>query len=407
MNEQSERNEYKTPEAKLLDTQDLSHRALQFIDAEKSKLTRKISDTARALTPVTKNIVTDVTRTEQTHSDYLDRGRSLLQSYLRAIGQPTNNLEMVDPEEFVAYLFSRRPEWAGSTWRYYKQAAIEIVAAMPFENSGTALSILESDYDSPIPQSSPYYQKTTSDPENIKSSPRQTSSAKSKRFPKEDFDKLQNYLQNFSRSKWAVTLSHWLTAGILTGLRPTEWQVNHIAQFNGDGGKRDYLLVGNAKATNGRATGSIRTLDITELSAQDKASIQFMSSHGSAWFQREEFTLVQNACSALLTRASQKLFKRSQYCLYTLRHQFIANQKKIHPPAHVAALVGHNDIRTAQSHYGKRRSGWRLHDQSGTVHPIKSEVQFVKKIIRHNNETIRKKVAAGLISPAKAKDMYL
>src|SRR5690606_24510420 len=43
---------------------------------------------------------------------------------------------------------------------------------------------------------------------------------------------------------------------------------------------------------------------------------------------------------------------------YTLRHVGMATAKSWMTPLEVAAAAGHGSVRTAMSHYAKRRSGW-------------------------------------------------
>ena len=66
----------------------------------------------------------------------------------------------------------------------------------------------------------------------------------------------------FSRSERAPILQDWLIAGLHAGLRPVEW-AQESARISGC---RAWLNVVDAKATNGRANGASRTLDISDFS---------------------------------------------------------------------------------------------------------------------------------------------
>src|SRR3546814_20504862 len=82
-------------------------------------------------------------------------------------------------------------------------------------------------------------------------------------------------------------LMDWLVAGIWTGLRPAEWRSTDLEMREDQPapfGRRAWLYVINAKATNGRGNGMMRTLDLTNFSDPVLGSIGRTSQRGSRWF---------------------------------------------------------------------------------------------------------------------------
>jgi hypothetical protein len=73
-----------------------------------------------------------------------------------------------------------------------------------------------------------------------------------------------------SASAWASDLERWVEAGLITGLRPSEWaeaRLEHSASLG------PVLIVKNAKATNGRAHGPRRTMLLAGLTQEERNTI--------------------------------------------------------------------------------------------------------------------------------------
>ena len=113
-------------------------------------------------------------------------------------------------------------------------------------------------------------------------------------------------------------LALWLRCGILTGLRPCEWQG---AQFH-EGG----LVVINAKHTHGRACGETRSLDVSNLSPSEQADIRYLSNRLS----EGDYAKTYAACRKRLAWVAKTLWpgREKRPNLYSARHQFSADAKR-------------------------------------------------------------------------------
>lgn len=322
---------------------------------------------------------------------YLARGRLLLNAYKRTVGIPLE-YDDVDPRDFVNYMLSRKPELKPATWRFYKQAVYHTVEAMPHPDMEDALRLLDND----IPE-----EGATASETRRSAAPRRTSALKEKKFPKQDFDKVLAYLRHFSRSKMAPILIDWLIAGIRTGLRPIEWRATDVEERQTSQGIRIWLHVLNAKATNGRAHGITRTLEITHLEHDVVAAIRRMSANGLQWLEEEpgRYESIQSQASQHLYSICAKLFpaRVKAYSLYSCRHQFIANAKSLMKPEEISALVGHAVTDTAAAHYGRRQSAWAPEHIGQMPKPLQEDVASVKQRLRFFEERMRQKAEAGLI----------
>jgi len=343
-----------------------------------------------------------ISRSERTHNQYLDRGRMLVRRYRRELDLMSADMDSVNPIEFVNWLMSLKPTISRATWRPYRQAAKAILATMPHDDTEAAIAMIEadiaegvtSDREASPPKKSP---KTRAD-----GLPRRTSGLKAKRFPKSDFDRTLAFLRYYSRSQLAPVLMDWMVAGVTTGLRPIEWQATDLElreDPQAPNGRWAWLYVLNAKATNGRGNGIVRTLDLSHFSDETLSSIRRMSERGSQWLLDGKYDSMQSQCSQLLYSVCARLFSgRSMiYSLYSLRHQFIANAKSFHKAEAVSALVGHVVTDTAQENYAKRNSAWAPEDILDKADPVPEEVSTVRLRLRFFEERLRIQEAAGLI----------
>jgi hypothetical protein len=114
-------------------------------------------------------------------------------------------------------------------------------------------------------------------------------------------------------------------------------------------------VVQNAKATNGRALGKIRTLDLQGMSPRDLAIVFFFSAHMREKAEQGEFPHIQKMCTNLLRSINIALWphRKGSYTIYSARHQLSANAKSMYDRETVAALMGHASIKTAKRHYGR------------------------------------------------------
>jgi hypothetical protein len=146
----------------------------------------------------------------------------------------------------------------------------------------------------------------------------------------------------------------WLVAGYATGLRPCEWR---SAVLTEDEHARPVLQVVNAKHTNGRANGATRTLALSGLRRQEREAVTLLL---RAVAERPgEFARLHRASADLLRAVNRELWPRRRGLtgLYSARHQFAADAKRVLDRTEVAALMGHRTTRTAGLHYASRRHG--------------------------------------------------
>ncbi|WP_354063330.1 hypothetical protein [Devosia sp. 2618] len=141
-----------------------------------------------------------------------------------------------------------------------------------------------------------------------------------------------------------------LAYGVALFLRPVEYLGARV-----DG---NTLIVPNAKATNGRANGDVRKRSSDNMAPKAKASlVKFLSHFGEVAAAAESWKKFHDRLSARLARICKTLNIR-RVSFYTLRHVGMATAKTWMTPHEVAAAAGHASMRTATSHYAKRRSGW-------------------------------------------------
>lgn len=350
-----------------------------------------------------------VTRSEKTYNQYLDRGRMLVRRYRRELDLGSHEMDAVNPIEFVNWLFSLKPSFKPSTWRPYRQAAKAILATMPHDDTEAAIAMIDADINEAAAMNAEEAPKPANPKSRKQGLPRRTSGLKEKRFPKDDFDKVIAYLRYYSRSRFAPILIDWMIAGVSTGLRPIEWQATEI-EIREDPvapqGRWIWLYVLNAKATNGRSNGIVRTLDLSHFGDATLKAVRRMSERGSQWLEDGIYDTMQSQCSQLLYTVCDKLFtgRKRTYALYSLRHQFVANAKSYHRPEAVSALVGHVVTDTATANYAKRYSAWGPEEITDRPEPVPEEISTVRQRLRFFEERQRIREAAGLAKPARSRE---
>lgn len=312
------------------------------------------------------------TVTQASLGQYLRKGEQLFDRFLR---EGDARAEEVTALEWVTWLLSRKPTLQSSSWRVYRQSAIHFLDGFAGERDA-ALALMDND----IIDSS----RTPAAPKPGAS--KRTSAKRERRLPIDDFEAIAASLQ-FNRSRLAPVVVDWLRAGILTGLRPTEWRATDIEVQPASGaphGRSVWLYVLSAKATNGRGTGVVRTLDISIFSDKDLGCVRRMSDRGRAWLESGTYGAVQAHCAKVLYSTTAKLWpKRARpYTLYSCRHQAIANWKAILKPEEIAAIVGHGVTATAAENYGKRRSAWAVEHIPVPPMPVVEELRQVRKTMR-------------------------
>lgn len=299
------------------------------------------------------------TRTPATEEQYARRGRRLLERFWREEGGGS-------PAAFAAWLVGLKPSLTQSSWRVYRQAGRAALAAVP--GGAVGLAVLDAE-------------TAGHEPRRRRDQPRRTSGLKRKRIPKEDLDRLEAWLRRFSRSRHAAAAADWLVATVATGLRPAEWQEADLVETPSlvhPGGMRVALRVANAKATNGRANGEARTIDVSSFRPSTLAAVARMAAAGRLWGEDGAFGQMQAACSGVVYHACQAIWGGAKrYCLYSARHQFLANAKRYCSPAQVSALAGHTVTDTAFSSYGRRAQGWHPDAIADRALPLPEETARV------------------------------
>ncbi|MCE0507340.1 hypothetical protein LR948_18430 [Roseivivax sp. GX 12232] len=332
------------------------------------------------------------TVSNRTSSQYLDRGRMLITRYKREQGIP-QDYDDFSATEFVAWLLSRKPDLKSSTWRVYRQAAYHTLMGKPDPDIDDALDILDNDIvegDDRAGRSQPKSDRTAI----------RTSSLKEKKFPKKDFDTVMAYLKYRSRSKMAPILMDWLTSTLATGLRPVEWRATAFQSYLHPDTGQEYvwLYVLNAKATNARGNGVVRTLDLSGLPSEITAAIKRMSDRGLEWHETGDFNTVKSQVGQLLYHVGEALFPRRKkhFSLYSSRHQFIANMKTLLSPSEVSALSGHVVTKTAREAYGRAHSAWEPEDIWPNPIPLAEEVATVRQSADFYRDRVEKLKLAGV-----------
>ncbi|MFA9462611.1 hypothetical protein [Thiohalorhabdus methylotrophus] len=270
-------------------------------------------------------------RTERTVADYREKGRSLLDRFLREAAYP-------DPADAGAVVdwatTTLREAYSPATFRYYKAAF-----ALVLEEAGHGLSAEALRGTQNTGNSSTRRTKT-----------RRTSAKKAKKVHPDDARKLLNYLEQ-GRGAWDRLLAQWFAAGLFTGLRPTEWA---NARLDGE-----TLVVANAKNTGGRSHGPERHLHITDPEVR-KLLWAFLDNLNLA-VQSESFDRAYKHCRVRLYQVGLVLWPRRQrnrITLYSTRHQFTADAKHSGLSGkEIAALMGHRVTETHKAHYGRRQAG--------------------------------------------------
>lgn len=339
-------------------------------------------------------IYKQVTLSARTAADYLHRGSQIFQRYLRENDFPADTALMdASAVHFIHWALSLKAGLRPSSWRNYRRSLLHYLSGYPGNEMDEAIALLETD----IIENSSAAAKPVRHPK-APSRPYKTSATKEKRFPAEDLERVKLYLRVRSRSTRARTLSAWLSAGILTGLRPTEWKATDI-RIIPDGrtvhGRRVFLFVMNAKSSNGRSTGHVRTLDLSLMEDDEIKPILAMSKAGREWGLNGVFAKEQNEHAKMLSAVLRQIWPRRKrhYSLYSCRHQAIANWKTTLSNEEVSAMCGHAVIDTAIQSYGRRSAAWRV--LPGMPRPLKEEVAIVvQRMELHNQRQVARRYAS-------------
>lgn len=204
-----------------------------------------------------------------------------------------------------------------------------------------------------------------------------TSGQKAKNISKKDLQKLLMSL-SVSKSKWSIATRIWMAAGYMTGLRPIEWGTARI-EFKDN---EKWVVVQNAKNTNGRATGKERRIKLTKLLQDEFDLIVVQIGLATEAFNAGSWDEYYDGCRFFLHQTCMRLWPQRKHnpTLYTARHMFSANAKAVFGKTEVAALMGHASDMTAIRNYAKRRSA------HGGLNVEPSEEDVAKVVALNDNK---------------------
>lgn len=152
-----------------------------------------------------------------------------------------------------------------------------------------------------------------------------------------------------STARHSNETADWFAATLLTGLRPIEWRNASIVS--------DWLIVQNAKHSQGRSHGPIRRMHLASLVLHERACLDRHLETAQRAASEGRFAELYHGCRDLLRRTADKLWpgRAKHPALYTARHIFGAGAKNSWPPDKVAALMGHGSVHSAAQYYAKRQ----------------------------------------------------
>lgn len=277
---------------------------------------------------------TEPTRTTETEVAYRRRFASFLERAAAEVGRSQTQLE---PDELVDWLKRMSAELKPASFRQYRAALrLGLSERWGAEADESILRL------------------TSLSPSDGRRSVR-TSGRKMKSVPPARLKILVATLLR-SGSSYGRATAVWLVAGVIVGLRPCEWPEAKLAQTQ-DG---MVLHIRNAKTTNYRGNGKLRTLDLSALPPEAVGVVADHLQQVQEAFKKGRWSAFRAGCAKELQKANRTLWPRAvkRITLYSTRHQFAANSKAAELDlATIAALMGHASAETASTHYGRRRSG--------------------------------------------------
>jgi hypothetical protein len=263
-----------------------------------------------------------MSRTPETETYYAQLARTLLDR------QGDWKADPLDAARRIT-LQGETSSWSKATWRIYRAALHYYLESSGYQEAADWIRYAR--------------------PEFTMTREARTSQKKQKGLAPEEADALTAALAA-STSRYARAARIWLQAGILTGLRPSEWREAHFDP------EAEILTVMNAKATNGRGNGPMRRLRLRNLTRGEREVIQEMI---RVVQEHADFRKLYGGVRKVLFMAARRVWPRRKLriSLYSSRHQWVANAKRVYDRRTVAALAGHASAETAGHHYARRRRG--------------------------------------------------
>jgi hypothetical protein len=286
---------------------------------------------------------THLTQTRETQSFYR-RVVARLERHAAKLLAAGDMAEIPDRNVRVAIAYAcLEPTVTEATARLYRAAILHLIEAEPGERDWDVLKII--DPEPSASESDRQDELRARRAQNLQTL--RGAQQKAKWLSMADWTKLGEALGR-SRSSWARPARHWITATLLTGLRPCEWRRAML-----DGAS---LVVVNAKATNGRAHSQTRTIGLAKCDRTELAVVasflDLVRSFGSDGYK----TLYDGVRDLICDVARETFPGRDRYpSLYTARHCFAARAKATYSKVEVAALMGHASTATAGRNYAPAR----------------------------------------------------
>lgn len=257
----------------------------------------------------------------------------VFRSLCRQAGQEADqNGEVPDPFGLVTYLEDRWGDWAFGTQTAYKAATLY------------------------------FFEKSSNVPAGIVQRVRgfaiareRGSTAKARRdgFQPEPRQLLIDRILN-GRSPINGLAAEWIKAGILTGLRPSEWaDAEFLESYDNPGGipMCPALKVNTIKRQGGDDRLPVRYLGLNNLTDGDIGSISGLVTFLRVHFSGADIGKLVKQVSQLIARQVAHIPELAGATLYNTRHQFAANAKSVYSIPAVGALMGHVSMVTSPSRY--------------------------------------------------------
>jgi hypothetical protein len=316
----------------------------------------------------------------RTKKDYARRCRQLAKAAQRQLAkateQPAHTIDLT-PTMLVDFVIGKKGDYLANSWRVVRSSVVATLmktAALVDETVAkeieTAIERLKQEKPAPEKEKQPV-----------------TSRTKDKSPAEKDLARIR-HAALARQTQGAIDLVRYFKASLPTGLRPCEWSRARFGKSTLEG-YRWMLVVENAKATNGRAHGPVRTLHWEELAPDVVQDIL-------TWIaiaQNGDYDRRLNTIGHQLWEITRALWPRRKEwpTLYSARHVAIAGWKafyvrkgqgpaeRLEALAVIAALSGHGSDETASKHYARANAA------SGkgpvpTADP--AEVQNVRRVIK-------------------------
>jgi hypothetical protein len=331
------------------------------------------------------------TRSPETERSYLKRAAWFEAHTSRhlAIKNPT-------PLAVAMYALERQEEWAKSSWRQIKAALM-----FRFGQLGTpdALQAIDALRDASQTRCTT---KT-----------RRTSARRAKSVTPKAMERVLGAVRG-SGSQYAPLLMTWLVLGVEVGLRPHEWtQATLIHATPLEMGDQDaieedpasaekpqpYLRIENGKATNGRSHGKFRHMNLSQVKAGTLDLVSEFAEEMRSKADEGLYPKIYMGCTKLLQRINARIHARDSarwVQLYSPRHKFSSEAKRLLDVGGVAALMGHGTTKTATEHYGRRQQG----TGSLGARPVASEVIRVRQVRHQAARRLAEKTPTPKTNPA-------